>query len=125
GLTERLIDTAALLTLIVGGGLFSHTTVEGWASQVILVSSLIAIVGAVLFLPMLLRVRLARWPRKVRRPLGRAMVAMRRLTRRPLAALGVFALSLAIQSWFVLLNYWLGVGIGIDVPLAFWFLAIP
>jgi uncharacterized membrane protein YbhN (UPF0104 family) len=50
---------------------------------------------------------------------------MRRLTRRPLAALGVFALSLAIQSWFVLLNYWLGVGIGIDVPLAFWFLAIP
>src|SRR6185295_2222735 len=91
----------------------------------ILMSSLIAIVGAVLFLPMLLCVRLVRWPRKVRRPLGRAMVAMRRFTRRPLAVLGVFALSLAIQSWFVLLNYWLGVGIGIDVPLAFWFLAIP
>jgi uncharacterized membrane protein YbhN (UPF0104 family) len=53
------------------------------------------------------------------------MVSMRRMARRPLAALGVFALSLAIQSWFVLLNAWLGRAIGIDVPLAYWFLAVP
>jgi uncharacterized protein (TIRG00374 family) len=125
GLSERLLDTAALLALIVIGGLASHTTVDGWPRQVILVGSLIAAAGAIVFLPLVLRVKLARWPRKLRRPLGRAMVAMRRLLRRPRAAFAVFALSLAIQSWFVLLNYWLGLGIGIDVPLVFWFLAIP
>ena len=125
GLTERLIDTAALLVLIVIGGLVSHTTVEGWSRQVILVSSLIAIAAALLFTPIALRVKLARWPRKLRRPLGRAMVAMRRLIRQPLSACAVFALSLVIQSWFVVLNYWLGRGIGIDIPLAFWFLAVP
>lgn len=125
GLTERLIDTAALLLLIVIGGLLSHTTVEGWSGQVILVSSLIALAGALLFTPIALRVKLARWPRKLRRPLGRALVALRRLIRQPQRALAVFALSLVIQSWFVVLNYWLGRGIGIDIGLAFWFLAIP
>ncbi|HUR29589.1 MAG TPA: lysylphosphatidylglycerol synthase transmembrane domain-containing protein, partial [Planctomycetota bacterium] len=85
----------------------------------------VATLATLLFLPLLLRTKLARWPRKLRRPLARSMVSLRRVARRPLAALGVFCLSLAIQSWFVLLNAWLGKAIGIDVPLAYWFLAVP
>ena len=50
---------------------------------------------------------------------------MRRLWRKPHLALAVLAMSLAIQSWFVLLNAWLGRGIGIDVPLAVWFFVVP
>lgn len=125
GLTERLIDTLALLALIVIGGLVSHTQVEGWHGQVVLVGSIAAIAGGVIFLPLLLRMRLARWPRKLRRPVSRMMVSMRRISQRPAAALGVFSLSLIIQGWFVLLNAWLGRAIGIDVPLACWFLAVP
>ncbi len=125
GLTERLIDTIALLTLIVIGGFISHTSVEGWHGQVILVGSLVAVASAIVFLPLILRTKLARWPRKLRRPLARTMVSMRRMSRRPIAALGVFALSLVIQSWFVILNAWLGRAIGIDVPLSYWFLAVP
>lgn len=125
GLTERLIDTLALLSLIVIGAFASQATVEGWYGQVIQVGVIVAFVGALIFLPLLLRMKLARWPRKLRRPISRMMVSMRRIAQRPAAALGVFALSLSIQAWFVLLNAWLGRAIGIEVPLAYWFLAVP
>lgn len=125
GLTERLIDTLALLVLIVIGAFASQATVEGWYGQVIQVGVIVAVVAALIFLPLLLRMKLARWPRKLRRPISRMMVSMRRIAQRPAAALGVFALSLTIQAWFVLLNAWLGRAIGIEVPLAYWFLAVP
>ena len=125
GLTERLIDTLALLLLIVFGSLVSGDHVPGWAGQVLQVGALVGVGAGVLFLPLALRIRLARWPARVRRPVGRAMVCVRRLWRRPQLALAVLLMSLTIQSWFVLLNAALGWGIGIDVPLAYWFLAIP
>lgn len=125
GLCERLIDTAALMLLAVVGSVLSSDQVEGWGGQVLLVGGLGAMAGAGLFMPLVLRIRLQSWPAKLRRPIGRAMVAMRRLWRRPQLALGLFLMSLSIQSLFVLLNMWLGRGIGIDIPVVFWFLAIP
>jgi uncharacterized protein (TIRG00374 family) len=125
GLTERLIDTLALLILIVVGTLLSSGQVPGQAGQVLMVGALVALGLGVLFLPLAMRLRLARFPRKLRRPVGRAMVAMRRLWSRPHLALLVLGASLAIQSWFVLLNAALGWGIGLDIPLVYWFLAVP
>ena len=125
GLTERLIDTLALLLLICLGSIVSGGQVPGWAGQVLQVGALVGVGAALLFLPLMLRIRLERWPRKVRRSVGRALVCVRRLWRRPQLALAVLAMSLAIQSWFVLLNAALGWGIGVDVPLAYWFLAVP
>jgi uncharacterized membrane protein YbhN (UPF0104 family) len=52
-------------------------------------------------------------------------VALRELARHPRAALGAAALSLAIQSLFVLLNVWIGRAVGIDLPLRIWFVAWP
>ena len=78
GLTERLIDTAALLILIVVGSLLTSSQMQGQAGQVLLVGSLVGIGLGVLFLPLLLRVKLTAFPRTLRRPVGRAMVAMRR-----------------------------------------------
>jgi uncharacterized membrane protein YbhN (UPF0104 family) len=37
----------------------------------------------------------------------------------------VVALSLTIQTTFILLNAWLGRAVGVDVPLAVWFVAWP
>jgi len=125
GLTERLIDTFALLVLILAGALWSANAMPGWAQSTVQVGALVAFAGAALFTPLVLRVKLARWPRKVRRTIGRALVALRRLAERPQRALLVFALSLVIQSWFVLLNRELGRGIGLDAPLAVWFFAVP
>ena len=125
GVTERLLDTLALLCLIVLGAFASQQAIEGWYGRVLLVAGLVAVAGGLLFLPLFLRTKLERWPRKARRPLGRALVSLRRVARRPLAALSVFLLSLALQSWFALLNAWLGRALGIDVPLAYWFFAVP
>lgn len=125
GLTERLIDTLALLMLILVGALWSADSMPGWAQSTVQVGALIAVAGAALFTPLVLRVKLARWPRKLRRTVGRALVALRRLTERPQRAIVVLALSLVIQAWFVLLNRALGRGIGVDAPLAVWFFAVP
>lgn len=125
GLTERLIDTLALVVLIVAGALWSADSLDGWAQSTLQVGAMVAIAGAVLFTPFVLRMRLARWPRKLRRTVGRALVALRRLTERPQRAVMVLALSLVIQGWFVLLNRELGRGIGVDAPLAVWFFAVP
>jgi glycosyltransferase 2 family protein len=125
GLTERLIDTFALLVLIVVGALWSRETMPDWAQNVVQVAALVAIAGTVLVLPLAMRTKLERWPRKVRRTVGRAMVATRRLLERPHRALFVLALSFSIQGWFVVLNAELGRGIGIDAPIAVWFFAVP
>jgi uncharacterized membrane protein YbhN (UPF0104 family) len=83
-----------------------------------------AVAGA-LFLPLALRRPLRKWPRKVRRPVGRSLVALRRLSRSPGSAALALVLSLAIQSLFVALNAWIGRDVGIAVPLSVWFLVWP
>ncbi|MCC7011855.1 MAG: flippase-like domain-containing protein [Planctomycetes bacterium] len=125
GLIERLIDTFALLVLIVVGALLSREHMPGWLQSFVLVSVIVGCAGFVLFLPLVLRMKLARWPRKLRRTVGRALVAMRRLAERPHRALIVLGLSLAIQAWFVLLNARLGRAIGVEASLAVWFFAVP
>jgi hypothetical protein len=125
GLVERLIDTLALLVLIVAGALASSETWPGWAQRVLQVGLLVPLVGGALLFPLLVRTRVSRIPRKLRRPGGRAMVAVRRMLDRPWRALIVFALSIAIQGWFVCLNAWLGRSIGIDAPFAAWLFAVP
>lgn len=125
GLTERLIDTFALLVLIVVASLFAPGQVPGAAGRVLFVGALVALAAACLFLPLVLRVKLGSYPKKLRRPAGRALVGMRRLARRPRLFVFVLVASLAIQSWFVLLNAALGRGIGIEIPLVCWFVAVP
>lgn len=125
GLIERLIDTFALLVLIVVGALLSREHMPGWLQSFVLVCVVVGCAGAVLFLPLASRMKLARWPRKVRRSVGRGLVAMRRLAEAPHRALIVLGLSLVIQAWFVLLNYSLGRAIGVEASLAVWFFAVP
>ena len=124
-LIDRLIDVVALLVLICAGAVLSRGAVPGWAEQVLLVGLLVGVGVVVLALPFLLKTPVARWPRKLQRPLKRGMVAARRLARRPQVALGVFAISLAMQASFVAMNAALGAAIGIDVPWAVWLLAWP
>jgi hypothetical protein len=125
GLTERLLDTFALLLLILVGALWSRGSMPGWLQSYVLVAVLVAVGGGLLFLPLALRMPLARWPRKLRRTVGRALVAMRRLAQRPHRALVVLGVSIVIQSAFVLLNYALGRAIGVEAELAVWFFAVP
>jgi len=125
GVMDRLTDMVAMVLLITAGGLASQAVIPGWGGEALGFGLILGGVLLVIFLPMLLRRPLARWPRRFRRPIGRSLVALRRLVRNPAAAARAIGLSLAIQGSFVLLNRMLGQAIGIEVPLAVWFLVWP
>jgi glycosyltransferase 2 family protein len=125
GIMDRLTDLLSLALLVTAGGLLVRTRVDGWMSQVLTVGFAVAAGLALLVLPFAVRRPLARWPRRLRRPVGRGLVGLRQLRRRPGAAALGLAMSLGIQSSFVLLNAWLGRSLGIDVSLGVWFLVWP
>ena len=124
-IADRLIDTAVLAALVVVGAFLSRDALPGWGGTIAAVGSLIAVIGALSALPLVLRRPLARWPRKLRRPIGRGLVALRYVGRTPAPAILALAISIVVQSAFVMLNVWIGRSIGIAVPLAVWFYAWP
>jgi len=122
---DRLCDVLALALLAGVGGMLAGAALPGWGGTVLAALAIVGLVGGGLFVPLAIRRPLEAWPARVRRPLGRALVALRRLSRAPGPALAVIAMSLTIQTTFVLLNAWLGRSVGVDVPLAVWFFAWP
>ncbi|MEP6999351.1 MAG: lysylphosphatidylglycerol synthase transmembrane domain-containing protein [bacterium] len=125
GVMDRITDLSALAILVTTGGIVARSSVKGWIGEALTVALVVAFGLLVLMLPLLLRRPLAKWPRKLRRPVGRGLVGLRQLTRRPGTALLGLLLSITVQSTFVLLNAWLGRTIGIEVSLAVWFLVWP
>lgn len=125
GIADRLFDIATMGMLVGGGLLAVGTSIPGAGGQAALALAIVGVLGAALFLPLAVRRPLKSWPRKVRRPIGRSLVALRRLSRSPGSAALAMVLSIAIQSLFVMLNAWIGRSIGIDVALGVWFVAWP
>lgn len=123
GIADRLSDVLGLVALAIVGGLAARQAAPPWVLEVGLWAGALCAVGVVVGLVALRRVH--RWPSRVRRPVLRALSAGRRLLRRPGRAVTVLVCSLAIQGTFALLNAWVGVAVGIDVPLAVWFFAFP
>jgi uncharacterized membrane protein YbhN (UPF0104 family) len=125
GVLDRLTDVTALAILVAVGGLLARGALPGWGSQLLTVGIVLSVAFGFLVLPFVLRRPLARWPRKIRRQVGRSLVAFRQLARQPKTAMAGLTLSVSIQASFVLLNAWLGHHIGVRVPLSVWFLVWP
>lgn len=125
GVADRVIDVGALVLLVLAGGLAAGSSVPGWGGHVMVLGAALTIVVLLVALPLVTRTPLSRWPRKLRRPVGRFLVALRRLSRRPGTAVKALGLALAMQAGFVALGSWIGYGVGIDIPWTAWFLAWP
>jgi len=125
GVADRTLDVATLGILIAGGGIFAREALPGWGRNALTIALLVVSVTVLVFLPLLIKRPLERWPRRFRRRIGRGLVALRSVSRHPGSAITSLALSLIIQTFFVLLNVAIGRAVGIDVPLAVWFLVWP
>jgi len=125
GIMDRVIDVATLAILITGGAVFARQVLPGWGGEVLTAALAVGLAVTVFALPFVLRRKLTSWPRKLRRPIGRALVALRHLAEHPGSAALAMMMSLAIQSVFVLLNAWIGATIGIHLALPVWFMAWP
>ncbi len=125
GVVDRMSDVIALGLLVAAGALTARTALPGLWAQLLGLAAIVGVLVAGIGLPLALRRPLARWPKRIRRHVARSLVALRRISRRPSTAVTILALSLTIQSGFVLLNAALGAGVGIRVPLAVWFLVWP
>jgi glycosyltransferase 2 family protein len=125
GIADRLLDIATMGMLIAFGILVAREAIPGAGGEAATALVLVAAGAAALFLPLAVRRPIRSWPRRLRRPIGRILVALRRLARSPGSAVVALVLSLVIQALFVLLNAWIGRAIGIDVSLGVWFIAWP
>jgi glycosyltransferase 2 family protein len=122
---DRLIDFAGLGILIGAGVLLAGAELSGWGAPLAGVAAIVGLGTAVLLLPLLLRRPLQRWPRRIRRRVGRSLVALRHLARTPAPALLALLLSLTMQSLFIVISAQLGHAVGAHAPLWAWFIAWP
>jgi uncharacterized membrane protein YbhN (UPF0104 family) len=122
GVIDRTIDIATLGILIAAGGLQARNVLPGWGAEVLNVTLLVAAVALLILVPLAVRHPLRRWPPRFQRRIGRTFVALRSFSRRPRTPLLALAVSVAIQSFFVVLNSLIGRAVGIELPLAVWFL---
>lgn len=122
GIADRLIDIVALSLLIGAGGVLVGSAASGFSPFLI---TLVGILGTGFTVLVVLRRPLKQWPPQYRRRIGRSLVALRRLRRRPGTALAALLLAAVLQCCFVLLNAWIGYAVGIEVALGVWFFAWP
>lgn len=125
GVADRLIDVLTLGLCLAAGTLLSARLLPGRLPLIVASVAIAGVLALVVVVRLVAGRPLRRWPRRVRRPLARSLVALRRLRRAPGTALVAAGLSLAIQAGFVLLNAWIGRSLGIGIPLSVWFVAWP
>ena len=121
GIVDRAIDVASLALVATIGGIFVGRTAAGPTATGIGIAAGASAVVAILFMALMIRRRLSAWPRRFRRPIGRTLAALRRLSSQPSTIFACALLSIAMQVWFVVLNIFIGQSLGINVASAVWF----
>jgi hypothetical protein len=123
GAADRLIDVAAVGALALAGSLAVGVTQRGTSRPIVALGVVLVSVVVAASLPFVLRMKLARWPPRLRRRIARALVALRRQARAPLTLFASFAGALVLQSALVALCALIGRRIGIEAPASAWLFA--
>ena len=124
-LVDRLLDILGMAAVAGIGAILSPRALDSQSRRIFLglgalltVAGLGAMVG-VAMLPV------RRFPYKVRRKMVQVRQAIRATAGNYRALVGAFALGMLLQSSLVVLNYWLGIVIGISIPLYVWLFVWP
>ena len=123
GVADRAIDTATVAFLVALGAVLARHALPVWAVRLLAFAVGAGALAAGVALFFALRTPIKRWPRKLRRPVSRGLVALRRLARQPRLAVSAMALSFVIQAGFVALNARVGASMGVAIPFGAWLFA--
>jgi uncharacterized membrane protein YbhN (UPF0104 family) len=125
GLVDRVADTGVLLLLATLGMVLTPSSLTGAAPQVLGVAVLALVLGTGCVLLVVGAENRGWLPAQAVALVGRMKAALAAMLERPGPAVTALALSLLVQGSFVLLNAVLGRAVGIEIPLAAWFVAWP
>lgn len=120
---DRLVDTASLVFLAALGAAVATGGGAYWATPALVFGALVA--GSIAARPTLRFLGRGSFPVRVRASATKLGDSLDALLMRPSTAFSAFAISVVLQTGFVLLSMWLGRAVGIDVSAAAWFLAFP
>jgi hypothetical protein len=125
GLADRLLDATTLIGLAAAAALSAPGVLGGLAARILGVASMLVVAVAVGGAIAVRRLDPERLPPLMRKIAVKLRTALAALLARPRAAALALVLSISVQTFFVVLNSRLGRAVGIDVPLAVWFLVWP
>jgi uncharacterized protein (TIRG00374 family) len=120
---DRLVDTATLVALAAIGSALATGGGAYWVTPAFVALALV--LGCFTARPALRLMTDARLPEKIQRIARKLDTSLAALFANPGPALAAAALSLVLQAAFVLLGIWLARSIGVDAPIAVFFLAWP
>jgi uncharacterized membrane protein YbhN (UPF0104 family) len=124
-MVDRLQDVVGLALVAGIGALLSPRALDAQSRGIfITLGAGLAAVGLVGALSIAL-VPVRRFPFKVRRKLVAVRRALRATAGNPWALVSALVLGVSLQGLLVVLNYWLGLTIGIDIPLYVWLFVWP
>lgn len=124
-LADRGVDVAGLAFLLAIGGWLARDEISTRSVGELWVVWLVAVAAVLAAGVALVRVPLARWPRRTRRTVGRGRVALRHLVRQPAKLVGVTLLSMGVQTSMIALHATVAWSMGVRVPAAGWLVAWP
>lgn len=124
-LIDRLLDIVGLAAVAGIGALLSPRALDGQSRNVFLALGAIIAIAGIAGLVALRVTPVRRFPFKVRRKLVQVRQALRATAGRPQVVVYAFLLGMLLQGLLVVLNYGLGIVIGIDIPLYVWLFVWP
>jgi uncharacterized protein (TIRG00374 family) len=124
-LVDRLLDVVGLAAIAGIGALLSPLALDPASRRIFVGLGALLFAAGVGSLVMVSLLPVKRFPYKVRRKLVQVRHAFRAIASKPGALVPAFVLGIALQSLLVVLNYWLGIVIGISIPLYVWLFVWP
>ncbi|MBC7894895.1 MAG: flippase-like domain-containing protein [Cytophagaceae bacterium] len=122
---DRVLDIVGLASVAAIGAVLSPRALDPQSRRVLLGVIAVCVVGGLVGLAIAWFLPFGRLPFKVRRKLAPLWQAFRAARGNIPALVLAFLMSMSLQTLLVVMNWLLGIGMGIDVPLYVWLFVWP